>query len=522
MSVPSRILLGMAVGVVFGLALGPRSPLLSRDEVTVPRGRKVSLLARPAAGQPLQEVAGRAHLAYLGSATVGGARWHRVRSREQVGWVAASQVTAPHSRLGRQILAVVRPVGTIFLRLLMMLVVPLVFASLAVGVHSLGDVRRLGRVGVKTLVYYLATTAIAVGIGLAGANLVRPGRFLSQRDRQELLAAGSTASLQTEAKEQPRDLGTWLEEVVPRNPIRAAAQGRMLQIIFFALFFGICLSFLTATKAQPVVGFLEGVNQAMIRGVDLVMALAPYGVAALLADVVGSTGLRVLVALGVYALVVAGGLVLHVAFTYGAAVRVLARRSFREFLRAVRPAQVVAFSTSSSAATLPVTLECAEQSLDVPGPIASFVLPLGATMNMDGTALYQAVAAVFVAQVFGVHLDLTSQLAIGAAAVLASVGAAAIPSSGIVLLATVLRAANLPMTGVALILGMDRILDMLRTTVNVTGDLSAAAVVARWEPLESGDAAGTVAPSPGATSSGNQGDTETADSGSEEAGPTGA
>ncbi len=469
----------MVAGVALGLALGPRSPLLSQDEVSVPKGAGVEVLDAPA-GRPVGRVEGPAKLAFRGRRRHSGEEWYEVRSSGRWAWAKADQLGRPHARIGRRVLDVVRPVGAIFLRLLMMLVVPLVFASLVVGVCSLVDVRRLGRVGLKTLGYYLATTAVAVSIGLAGAQLVRPGRFLSPADREDLVRAGSAAVEVTQAR-RAEGLGEWLQEVVPANPVRAATEGRMLQIIFFALFFGVALSLLPGERASPVVRFLEAVNEAMIRGVDLVMKVAPFGVAALLADVVGSTGLSVLLALGVYGLVVAGGLAVHVLLTYGAAVRFLARRSFLGFLRAVRPAQVLAFSTSSSAATLPVTLECARERLGVSGPIASFVLPLGATMNMDGTALYQAVAAVFTAQVFGIHLTASDQLAILTAAVFASVGAAAIPSSGIVLLATVLRAAHLPLAGVALILGMDRILDMLRTAVNVTGDLTAAAVVDRWE-----------------------------------------
>ena len=483
-----RILVGMVLGVVIGALLGPRSLVLSRDSIRVGRQGRLSLSSVPGGREQAGVVAGPTVLRIVGRKDLGKATWYHVRDAAgHSGWVSAEEAPAAFSGLGDRIVGWVRPIGLIFLRLLKMLVVPLVFASLVVGVFSLGDIRRLGRVGLRTFGYYLVTTALAIVFGLVLVNLVRPGRFVGAESKKALAAWNEQFDKPDAAgraggpKPAEQSLSRRLVEVVPENPVSAAADGRMLQIIFFALFFGVVLLMVPGDGPARLVGLLDTVNEAMIKGVGLVMEVAPFGVAALLADVVGSTGLRVLLALGVYSLVVLAGLLLHVTVTYGLAVRTLARISFRRFLRAVRPAQFLAFSTSSSAATLPVSMECAEDNLGVSGPITSFVLPLGATVNMDGTALYQAVAAVFVAQVFGVHLSLASQLAILLAALLASIGAAAVPSSSIVLLAMVLQSANIPAAGIALILGMDRILDMFRTAVNVTGDLSAAVVMARWE-----------------------------------------
>ena len=390
-------------------------------------------------------------------------------------------------------MASVEWLGTLFLKALKMIIVPLVTASMIVGVAGLGDVRKLGRLGGRTLGIYLVTTAIAVGIGLLVANLIQPGSFIDAADRARLLAeyGGDVGAKAAAAATAPSALDNVLE-IIPTNPLGALASGNMLQIIFFAVILGVALTLLGKGEGQIVVTFFDKIQNAMVMVIHIVMAIAPYGVAALVADVVGNSGLSILKALLAYGLVVLLGLALHTLLVYGVLVRVLARLPLRRFFAAIRPAQLVAFSTSSSSATLPVSMECAEQNLGASNAVASFVLPLGSTVNMDGTALYQGVAAVFIAQVFQMDLGATEQLGIVLTATMASIGAAGVPGAGMVTLAMVLTTAGIPELGLALILGMDRLLDMFRTTVNVTGDLAVTAVMAvgegeRLSPLSSDD-----------------------------------
>ncbi|HEU4558332.1 MAG TPA: dicarboxylate/amino acid:cation symporter [Longimicrobium sp.] len=376
-------------------------------------------------------------------------------------------------------------VGRLFIRLITMIVVPLVVASLLTGVASLGDVRRLGRIGGKTLAYYLFTTAVAISIGLALALLVKPGSRLAPASRDALAAdfAADAAGRVQAAAEKPGMLDLLLG-MVPDNPLRAATEGNLLPLIVFVLLFGAALSLVAPARRDAVLGFFHGVYDAAMVLIDWIMKLAPYAVFALIAAVVSRFGADVLRSLAVYAAVVVAGLALHAFGTYGVLVSLLARMSPLEFFRRIREVPLIAFSTSSSNATLPVTMETAEEKLGVSKPVASFVLPLGATINMDGTALYQGVATVFIAQVYGVELGIGALLTIVLTATLASVGAAGIPGAGIVTLILVLQSVGLggqAAAGIALILGVDRILDMLRTATNVTGDLSCAAFVARSE-----------------------------------------
>jgi len=376
----------------------------------------------------------------------------------------------------------IRPFGTLFIRLIRMIVVPLVFSSLFVGTASLGDIRKLGRIGLKTMGYYLCTTALAITIGLLLANAAGPGRSIDDATRDGLMASyGAEAGQKIEiAMEKPGVIDT-LIDIVPLNPIESLAEGNLLQIIFFALIFGIAVTLVPGDRGRPLVDFFEGLNEAMIRLVHIVMKLAPIGVLALVSAVVGQFGTTILLSLLSYSLVVTAGLFIHMIFVYSTAVRLFAGMRARDFFRGIRPAQLIAFSTSSSSATLPVTMECAEDNLGVSDEVTSFVLPLGATVNMDGTALYQGVAAVFIAQVYGIHLGFTDQLTIVLMATLASIGAAGVPGVGIITLAMVLEQVGVPLEGIALILGVDRILDMLRSAVNVTGDASAAVIVAATE-----------------------------------------
>ncbi len=375
----------------------------------------------------------------------------------------------------------IKPIGSIFIRLISMIVVPLVFASLLVGTASLNDIRKLGRIGTKTIAYYLCTTAIAITIGLLLVNTFKPGEALSPQTRTRLEQAGRTeADKQIEAIKKPKITDTLLQ-IVPTNPVKAFTEGKMLQIIFFAIMLGIALTVVPDDRAQPVINFFDTLNDAMIQVVHIIMKLAPYGVFALIAAVVGDFGLDILPLLLKYALVVIAGLILHAAVTYSLAIKTFSKLKIAAFYRGIRPAQLIAFSSGSSSATLPVTMECAEKNLGVSREVSSFALPLGATINMDGTALYQAVSAVFIAQVYNMDLGLTGQLTILLTATLASIGTAGAPGVGIIMLAMVLESIGIPLDGIALILGVERIIDMCRTAVNVTGDLSCAVVVSSNE-----------------------------------------
>ena len=377
---------------------------------------------------------------------------------------------------------VIKPIGDAFIKLITMIVVPLVFASILVGVASLGDLAKLGRIGVKTIVYYMTTTAIAITIGLTLANLVKPGSRLDPGIKDRLLTDfASAAEVNIERAATPPSVVDTLLDIIPTNPVGALAEANMLQVIFFALAFGIALTYLDREKTAPVIRFMEAVNDAMIQLVHLIMKIAPFGVFALIAAIIGQYGLGILQTLLVYSLVVIAGLAIHASLVYPTAVRLFAGMSPVHFFKGIAPAQLVAFSTSSSNATLPVTMECAEENLGVSEEVSAFVLPLGATINMDGTALYQGAATIFIAQVYGLELSLQQQLLVVLTATLASVGAAGVPGVGMITLALVLQTVGVPLEGIALILGVDRILDMCRTTLNVTGDITAATYIARSE-----------------------------------------
>ena len=393
----------------------------------------------------------------------------------------------PVSSLGTDIIAFLKPVGTLFMRLIKMVIVPLVFASLLVGVAGLGDIRKLGRMGGRTLLLYLGTTAVAVSIGLASASLINPGSFIDEGEREALQAQFQNAAEQkaTSASKAPSTVDNLLN-IVPTNPVASLIKGKnhqgdMLQIIFFALIFGVALTMMGPGEGTLIVTFFDKIQQAMVMIIHMVMKVAPYGVAALLADVIGNSGWSVLKGLFAYGMTVVIGLSIHAIFVYGGLVRAIVKLPISDFLRAIRPAQLLAFSTSSSSAALPVSMECAEENLGVSNSVSSFVLPLGSTVNMDGTALYQGVAAIFIAQAFQVDLSLADQLTIVLSATVASIGAAGVPGAGMITLAMVLTAVGIPASGVALILGMDRLLDMFRTAVNVTGDLSVTTVMAVTE-----------------------------------------
>ncbi len=526
MQIYTKVLIGMAVGAAVGLTLGPKSALLEPDtyllddasgyEFRLDRADPASTVEMPAglelratSLEVLEETREDAR-----GASVSVPAWAKIRfpfsrdfvlrdsggelrgslgdprpGEDVVLWLrieaieldSGGFVTRPGrvSGFGTTLISWLRPVGVVFIKLIKMVIVPLVFASLLVGVASLGDVRKLGRLGGKTLGTYFATTAIAVTIGVGLAHLIQPGQFVSEGDRAALQAeyASAADSRAEDAAAAPSAIDNILD-IIPENPLASLSSGDMLQIIFFATIFGVALTLLDRNKGTPVVQFFDRVQHAMIMIIHMVMAVAPYGVAALVADVIGQSGISVLSALVVYAGTVLAGLAIHGLAVYGLLVRFGARLPWLSFMRAARPAQLIAFSTSSSSAALPVSMECAEENLGVSQPVASFVLPLGSTINMDGTALYQGVAAIFIAQVFQVDLSFGAQVGIVATATMASVGAAGVPGAGIVTLAMVLTAAGIPPVGIALILGMDRILDMFRTSVNVTGDLAVTAMMA--------------------------------------------
>ena len=383
------------------------------------------------------------------------------------------------------VLELIEPIGTLFIKLITMIVIPLVVASLLVGTASLGDIRKLGRIGGKTVSYYLLTTAVAVSIGLLLSNIVQPGGRIDSTTRDRLssqFTEQAAGAMQTAAEKPP--MSEVLLDMVPSNPISAAANGELLPLIIVTIIFGAALSLIEDERKRAVLSFFNGVNDTVMVMIDWVMKLAPYAVFALIASVVASFGLDLLRSLLIYALTVVAGLLLHTFGTYALLVRFLAKLNPIDFFRKIAQVQLVAFSTSSSNATLPVTMETAQEDVGISKEVSSFVLPLGATINMDGTALYQAVAVMFIAQIYGIPLGIGEQLTIVMTATLASIGTAGVPSAGIIMLILVLNSVGMgaqTQAGIALILGVDRILDMLRTAVNVTGDLTCASFVARSE-----------------------------------------
>ncbi|WP_406684613.1 dicarboxylate/amino acid:cation symporter [Seonamhaeicola sp. MEBiC1930] len=377
----------------------------------------------------------------------------------------------------------VKPFGKIFINSLKLIAIPLILAALIKGVSDLKDISKLSKMGGRTIGIYITTTIIAVSIGLVLVNIVKPGNSITEVTRAEMVEnySGDTQKYKDSAKEQ-KESGPLkaLEDIVPENIFSAATSNRnMLQIIFFAVFFGIGLILIPEEKSKTVKSFFDGFNEVILKMVDLIMLAAPYGVFALLAAlVVESPSVDLFKALGWYALTVILGLICLVA-VYIFIVLVFTKKKPLFFLNGISPAQLLAFSTSSSAATLPVTMERVTEHLGVEEEVASFVLPIGATINMDGTSLYQAVAAVFIAQAFGMDLSFSTQLGIIATATLASIGSAAVPGAGMVMLVGVLGYAGIPEAGLALIFAVDRPLDMCRTVVNVTGDATVSMVVGK-------------------------------------------
>ncbi|MCF6212429.1 MAG: dicarboxylate/amino acid:cation symporter [Flavobacteriaceae bacterium] len=377
----------------------------------------------------------------------------------------------------------VKPFGTIFINSLKLIAVPLILASLIKGVSDLKDISKLSRMGGRTIIIYILTTVMAVSIGLLYVNIIKPGNSISDKTRMELVEnySGNTAKYKAQAAKQ-RESGPLqaLVDIVPSNIFSAASNNKnMLQVIFFAIFFGVGLILIKEEHSRPVKEFFDGFNEVILKLIDIIMMAAPAGVFALLAAlVVESPSLDLFKALGWYAFTVLAGLSTMVAI-YNLLVWLFTKKRPSFFMKGISPAQLLAFSTSSSAATLPVTMERVTEHLGVDEEVSSFVLPIGATINMDGTSLYQAVAAVFIAQAFGMDLSLGAQLGIIVTATLASIGSAAVPGAGMVMLIIVLAQAGIPEAGLALIFAVDRPLDMCRTTVNVTGDATVSMLVAK-------------------------------------------
>lgn len=377
----------------------------------------------------------------------------------------------------------IKPLGSIFINSLKLIAVPLILASLIKGVSDLKDISKLSKMGGRTIGFYLMTTVIAVSIGLLLVNIIKPGNSITPETRQELVQnySGDADKYKEEAFKQ-KESGPLqaLVDIVPENIFGAAGENKnMLQVIFFAIFFGVGLILIPEKKSKPVKKFFDGFNEVILKMIDLIMLAAPFGVFALLAAlVVESPSIDLFKALIWYAFTVILGLAIMLAF-YNMLVWLITKKNPSFFIKGISPAQLLAFSTSSSAATLPVTMERVTEHLGVDEEVSSFVLPIGATINMDGTSLYQAVAAVFIAQAFGMDLSLGVQLGIIVTATLASIGSAAVPGAGMVMLVIVLAQAGIPEAGLALIFAIDRPLDMCRTTVNVTGDAAVSMIVAK-------------------------------------------
>jgi proton glutamate symport protein len=379
-------------------------------------------------------------------------------------------------------IGVIAPLGTIFIRLIFMVIVPLVFASLAVGTQSLGDIRKMGRIGFRTVAFYTAYTIVGATIGLMLANSLQPGVGLSEEAQQALIESYSQTAEDRVATVQKPTISETLVNIVPRNIFSGMSSDppQMLQIVFFAIFMGVALTLLQGEAKTTVVRFLDGVFQTMLVMVNNIIKIAPYAVFALIADVVGQFGLELLLLLAKYTFITLGGLVFLWA-TYIPLTYFTTPLRITGFIRGVWPVMGIAFSTSSSAASLPIMMDVCRKRLGVSESICNFVLPLSITINMNGTALYHGVSAVFIAQVYGIPLTLVDQIMVVMIATLAAIGGAGVPGSAFMMLVMVLTQIGVPLEGLALVLGVERILDMARTTVNIMGDSTAAVILAKTE-----------------------------------------
>tara|TARA_B100001093_G_scaffold404996_2_gene393151 strand:+ start:1651 stop:2913 length:1263 start_codon:yes stop_codon:yes gene_type:complete len=385
-------------------------------------------------------------------------------------------------QFGKQLISDwIKPFGTIFINCLKLIAIPLILASLIKGISDLKDITKLSKMGGVTITTYIITTVIAVSVGLVVVNIIKPGDTISDETRVELINAyEDDADKKREVAAKTKKSGPLqpIIDIVPSNIISAASDNKnMLQIIFFSIIFGVSMIIIPEKKAKPIKDFFDSLNEVILKIIDLIMHFAPYGVFALLATlIVEAPKWDLLKSLLLYSITLLIGLFTLICI-YIVIVRLFIKKNPQFFLNGILPAQLVAFSTSSSAATLPVTMDRVHNNLNVPKEVSSFVLPIGATINMDGTAVYQAIAAVFIAQTFGLDLTLGAQLGIIVTATLASIGAAAVPSAGIIVLVIVLAQAGIPEAGLALIFAVDRPLDMCRTVVNITGDATVSMLV---------------------------------------------
>lgn len=402
--------------------------------------------------------------------------------------IAANQFLGPDSRAvvwANTYLA--GPIGQIFLRILFMIVIPLIFASIALGVAGIGDVRKLGRIGGKSMAYFGISTALAATVGLTAVSVIKPGEQLDDTTRAELMTTyASAASSRIEAQQEQQFGINTIVSIVTRNPIKSAVDGDLLGVIFFSLLFGAALTLIPIATAKPMIDVLTALNDVVIKIVDMAMRLAPWGVAGLIFGMTSTFGFALLKPLGLYVAIVIGALLVHVFVTLALIIRFYVGMSPGEFIRRASKAIVTAFSTSSSSGTLPTSIETGLTRFGYPKELVGFVLPLGATMNMNGTSLFEGVTIIFLAQVFGVDLSLGQMIVVMLMAVITAIGAAGVPGGSIPLLVGILAMFRVPPEGIGIILGIDRILDMSRTTVNVFGDLVATAVVGRsekiWDP----------------------------------------
>jgi DAACS family dicarboxylate/amino acid:cation (Na+ or H+) symporter len=398
--------------------------------------------------------------------------------------VAANLALGEDPRLKSVVDAVTYPVGLIFLRLIMMVVIPLVLAAIILGVAELGDARRLGRIGLKTLAFTLSLSGISVLIGVTLANVIRPGAGLSESSRARLLSVMEKYADKVKEPPPPKSGLQILLDLVPQNPVKAmvnALDGEMIAVMVFALVIGVALTTIDRRRVEPLLLWLQAVYEVVLKVIGLAMRLAPLGVAALLFSVTAISGLNALVPLLLYVVTVLAGLALHQYVTYSLLIKHYARYPPRLFFRRLREVTVTAFSTSSSNATLPTTLRVAETELGIPRSIGGFVLTLGSTLNQNGTALYEGVTVLFLAQFFNIPLSLGDQVTVVLLSILSGIGTAGVPGGSLPLVMALLVTVGIPAHGIGIIYGIDRLLDMCRTVLNVTGDVTVAACVARSE-----------------------------------------
>ncbi len=449
-----KILIGLVLGIIVGLGINllwtPSTPATSTSEATV--GMWESMGVNDAS-------------AWLNGVEIEG-------TNEDAG------IGAKSARFVRNLNSFV---GQLFMRGLQFIAVPIVIFSLIVGASSLNDLSKLSRIGGKTIAIYVASTALAISIGLLFANIAQPGSFVSEETRDGFVEQFGAQADAKRAQAVAPDVWETVLNIVPKNPFNAIAEGRMLPIVFSSLLVGIALTLIPREKARPVIAFFDAMTDVVIKVVEIVLIIAPYAVFALIVEQIAFLGLDILGSLAVYSATVVAGLLTMMFVVYPIGFKLFGKLSYSRFFNAIAPAQLLAFSSASSSATLPVTMECCEQRLGVKEEVSSFVLPIGATINMDGTALYQGVAAVFIAQLYGMDLTVMQQLTIVLTATLSSIGTAGVPGVGMIMLVIVLQSVGIPLDGIAVILGVDRILDMCRTSCNVTGDCMVCAVVASSE-----------------------------------------